>query len=156
MLFAEVIVIFLPALPLLYRSFECEMKIKVWYIYLNIHLFYMIFKFEWAISTWAQILAKHRYLPNTWSGTRKSHQLSFSKPHIQHEIPKINYEYLVPSASSSFQQGPPLFFKRHWNIQIHDWYLEMQVMYLSRMPRNPNMCSFIFFSFECNSILRIC
>lgn len=42
MLFAKVIVIFfcLPCL-FLYRSFECEMKIKVWYIYLKIYLYFI-------------------------------------------------------------------------------------------------------------------
>lgn len=57
----------------LYRSSECEMKIKVWYIYLkNTPLFYMLFKVEWVLSTWSQTLL------NTCSGDQESLHLSFT------------------------------------------------------------------------------
>lgn len=41
MLFAEVIVTFCLLCLFLYRSFECEMKIKVWYLYLKMHLYFI-------------------------------------------------------------------------------------------------------------------
>lgn len=49
-----------------------------------------MFKVKWVVSTWSQILTKHRYLLNTCSGDQEitPAALHLSMPQLLH-IPKI-------------------------------------------------------------------
>lgn len=67
MLFAEVIVIFFFCLHclFLYRTFECEMKIKVWYIHNLKSCFYMTHRVKWVVQhkSLLSLLGGNRIMP---------------------------------------------------------------------------------------------
>lgn len=119
---------FLPALPLLYRSFGCEVKIKIWYIYLKIHLYFIYdVKVEWVISTWSEICDMHRYLPKICSEHQEIHHLpltalclSFFKYNMKY--PKM-YCSWYQLCLTHFGKDSPLGNKHKISTEMHEIYL---------------------------------